>query len=529
MPRIVSVWLPRWPILRFLATQARNAACGTPVDPAHPFVLAADVSGTPRVTAANAAAEADGIRLGEALADARAKTEHLQARAADPAADDAALRALALWATRYTPAVAAFDEKSGRDGLFLDVAGASHLFGGEARLIADLATRLAQFGLPARTAVAATAGAAWALARFGKPATILAAGAESAALAPLPIEALRLTGETHKVLRRLGFRRVGALLDNPRAPFAARFERELLLRMDQALGRAAEPLTYVVPPPVYHSLRYLMEPLTAQEAVLTVAGRLMQDIVHALVRDGVGARTLRLALYRVDGGMQLLDIGLTRPTRNVAHVTRLIALKLERTGEVFAETLDAGFGFEAIGLAVTTAERIEPGQGELAACLEEIADARADERCAELIDGLAQRLGSRSVQRLSAVASHLPERAETLVTCADCADGAPWPAADQVRPRPLLMFAQAEPAEVMAQVPEGPPRRFRWRGVLHAVAKAQGPERIAGEWWRSGAAAPTRDYYLVEDDAGRRFWLFREGLYARETASPRWFVHGLFA
>jgi protein ImuB len=453
----------------------------------------------------------------------------LQVRAADPAADDAALRRLALWATRYTPAVAAFDEKSGADGLFLDVAGASHLFGGEARLIADLAARLAQFDLPAQTAVAATAGAAWALARFGKPDMILAAGAESAALAPLPIEALRLSSETRRTLRRLGFRRVGALLDNPRAPFAARFERELLTRVDQALGRAPDPLTYILPPPVYHSLRYLMEPLVAQEAVLAVARRLMQDIVHALVRDGVGARTLRLALYRVDGGTQNLDVGLTRPTRSVAHVARLIELKLERTGEMAAETLDAGFGFEAIGLAVTTAERIEPGQSELAVGFDEIATAHTDERCAELIDGLTQRLGPRSVRRLSAVASHLPERAETLAACAECADFSPWPAADQARPRPLLMFAQAEPAEVLAQVPEGPPRRFRWRGALHAVARAQGPERIATEWWRSGASAPTRDYYLVEDDAGRRFWLFREGLYARETPAPRWFVHGLFA
>jgi len=503
--------------------------CATPVDPARPFVLAADVSGTPRVAAANAAAEADGIRIGEALADARAKAENLQVRAADPDADDAALRALALWATRYTPAVAAFDEKSGSDGLFLDVAGASHLFGGEAKLIADLETRLARFGLPARAAIAATAGAAWALARFDKPGTILAAGAEGAALAPLPIEALRLAGETRKVLRQLGFRRVGALLDNPRAPFAARFERELLMRVDQALGRSPEPLTYILPPPVYHSLRYLMEPLTAQEAVVAVAKRLMQDIVHALVRDGVGARTLRLALYRVDGGTQSIDVGLTRPTRSVAHVARLIELKLERTGEVSAETLDAGFGFEAVGLAVTAAERIEPGQSELAVGLAESAAAPTDERCAELIDGLAQRLGPRSVQRLAPVASHLPERAETLVTCAECADWSRWPAADAARPRPLLMFAQAEPAEVMAQVPEGPPRRFRWRGVLHAVARAQGPERIAGEWWRSGASTPTRDYYLVEDDAGRRFWLFREGLYARETAAPRWFVHGLFA
>ncbi len=297
-----------------------------------------------------------------------------------------------------------------------------------------------------------------------------------------------------------------------------------------------------------------MEPLFAQEAVVAVARRLMQDIVHALTRDGVGARTLRLALYRVDGGTQNVDIGLTRPTRSITHVARLIALKLERAGEIPAEMLDAGFGFEAVGLAVTTAERIEPGQSELAVGPAHVpakwtpvrrqehapknserAAGPIDERCAELIDGLAQRLGPGSVQRLAAVASHLPERAETLAACVDCADGSassassPWLLAGEARPRPLLMFAHAEPAEVTAQVPEGPPRRFRWRGVLHAVARAQGPERIAGEWWRSGASTPTRDYYLVEDDAGHRFWLFREGLYARETAAPRWFVHGLFA
>ena len=489
-------------------------------------MLAAEVAGTPRITAANAAAEADGVRIGEVLADARAKADELQVRAADPAADDAALRRLALWATRYTPTVATCDEKSGADGLFLDIAGAAHLFGGEAKLLADLEARLARFALPARLAVAATAGAAWALARFQKSTTLLAAGAERAALAPLPIEALRLSPDTRATLRRLGFRRIGALIDNPRAPFAARFERDLLRRIDQALGRTGEPLTFILPPPVYHSLRYLMEPVAAQDAVVAIAQRLMRDIVHALARDGVGARTLRLALYRVDGGVRTVDVALTRPTRSVPHVTRLIELKLERGGEIADETLDAGFGFEAVGLAVTAAERIGETQAELVEG-DDAMGARADERCAELIDGLAQRLGAHSVQRLAPAASHLPERAEMALAAG--AEAADWPTPDMTRPRPLLLFARAEVADVMAQVPEGPPRRFRWRGVLHAVAKAQGPERIAAEWWRNGAAAPTRDYYLVEDDAGRRFWLFREGLFARETPTPRWFVHGLFA
>jgi protein ImuB len=462
---------------------------------------------------------------GDTLADARAKNGTagvLQVHPIDPAADDAALRRLALWATRYTPAVATWDDKSGADGIFLDVTGAAHLFGGEDRLLDDLGRRLAQLGLPARLAIAATPGAAWALARcHPAPPVILPAGQESAALSPLPIAALRLSPQTRTTLRRLGFKRVGTLIDKPRAPFGARFEKELLLRLDQALGRAPEPLAFIVPPPIYHSLRYLMEPIVTQEAVVAVAKRLMRDLVHALTRDGVGARTLRLALYRVDGVVNTLEIGLTLPTRAPDHVARLIDLKLER----ITELADAGFGFEAIGLAVTAAEHMEARQAELVSAAGESAES-TDQRCAELVDSLCQRLGPRSVQRLAPIASHLPERAETR--CA-ATQALRWPAPDEARPRPLLLFARGEPADVMAEVPEGPPRRFRWRGVAHGVAHAQGPERIAAEWWRDGTQAPTRDYYLVEDEAGRRFWLYREGLYTRETASPRWFVHGLFA
>jgi protein ImuB len=528
MPRIVSVWLPRWPILRFLAAQQKSS--GAPVDPAQPFVLAVDGSGGPFVAATNPAAEAEGIVIGDTLADARVKASILQVHPVDRAADHAALRALARWATRYTPTVAAWDERSGADGLFLEITGAAHLFGGEPALTDDLAQRLARFGLPCRIAVAATAGAAWALARHAAaPPVILGAGQERTALAPLPIEALRLAPETQSTLRRLGFKRIGALIDEPRAPFAARFEKELLLRVDQALGRAPEPLAFIAPPPVYHSLRYLMEPVAAQDAVVTIARRLMQDIVHALTRDGVGARALRLTLYRVDGGVQSVDIGLTQPTRSVPLVARLIELRLERTGEITDEMLDAGFGFEAVGLAITAAERIEPGQAAFVDGFDEADAAWNDESCAALIDGLSQRLGPGRVRRLAPVASHLPERAETAFAATASSD-VTWPLPDDARPRPLLMFAHAEPAEdVTAIVPEGPPRRFRWRGVMHGVAKAQGPERIAGEWWRSSTTPPTRDYYLVEDDAGRRFWLYREGLYGRETVTPRWFVHGLFA
>jgi protein ImuB len=365
---------------------------------------------------------------------------------------------------------------------------------------------------------------------------VLPSGQEAQALAPLPIEALRLSPATRTALRRLGFKTVGALLDKPRAPFAARFPAELLRRVDQALGRVDEPLVPVVAPPVYHSLRYLLEPVITQEAIVALASRLMQPLVRVLERDDAGVRALRLCLYGVDGAVKTIDIGLTAPTRSVSHVTRLIDLKLE----ALAAMEDTGFGFEAIGLAVTSAEPMPARQTELAAHSDSSAangggwgPGDSAERCAALIDTLRQRLGPARVRQFEAVASHLPERAEMLPPVSGTA--AAWPAPEQTRP--LLLLPHAEPAKVTALVPDGPPRRFSWRGVTREVTGAQGPERIACEWWRhplpqeeeGKEAVPTRDYYLVEDADGYRFWLYREGLYGRETADAHWFVHGLFA
>jgi protein ImuB len=445
-------------------------------------------------------------------------------RVVEAAADDAALRRLALWATRYTPTASPFGRElwnaaNGADGFFLDIEGSAHLFGGEERLIADLAGRLDRFGLPARLAVADTPGAAWAASRFhATRLTVLPSGREAAVLAAMPIEALRLCPETRTALRRLGFKTVGALIDKPRAPFAARFAAELLRRLDQALGRVDEPLIPVVAPPVYHSLHYFLEPIVTAEAIVARTSRIMQSLVHVLTRDDVGARRLRLCLYRVDGAVETVEIGLTLPTRSVAHVARLIALKLE--ARAVLEDSNLGSGFEAIGLAVTCAEPMPARQTEWTAD-----DGDQTERCAALIDALRQRLGPRCVRQFEPVASHLPERAEVLAPINGAAPG--WPQPEQ--PRPLLLLPHAEPTEVTALVPDGPPRRFSWRGVSYDVEKAQGPERIGAEWWRHRSPEPTRDYYLVEDDDGRRFWLYREGLYERETAAARWFVHGLFA
>jgi protein ImuB len=531
--------------------KATKSSSQESIAPDRPFVLAMAGTGGPHIAALNEAAEAAGLVHGQPLADARAKAGFLQVRAIDTAADDAALRRLTLWATRYTPTASPWDEENGADGFFLEVEGSAHLFGGEENLIADLSARLENFGLPARLATAATPSAAWALARFhAAPRCILPSGQEAEALAPLPVEALRLAPDICATLRRLGFKSIGALLDKPRAPFAARFSAKLLRRLDQAFGRVDEPLVPVVPPPVYHSLRYLLKPIITQEAVVALASRLMQALVRVLVRDGAGARTLKLSLYRVDGEVKTLHIGLTLPTRSAAHVARLIELKLDAA----AATDDAGFGFEAVGLAITRAEPMPARQVELPSAA---GDADRTERCAALVDTLRQRLGPQRVRRFAAVASHLPERAEVLLpveSFQSVTQSAPLPSEeDEKQSRPLLLLPHAEPADdVAALVPDGPPRRFSWRGVTYEVKGAQGSERIAGEWWRAPppSARPreggdpdldshfrrnerrhvlTRDYYLVEDSAGQRFWIFREGLYERETTSARWFVHGLFA
>ena len=438
----------------------------------------------------NEAAEAAGLAVGEPLADARAKADFLQVRAVDAAADDAALRRLALWATRYTPTASPlcgdfWSEDNGADGFFLDIEGASHLFGGEESLIADLAARLRRFGLSARLAVADTPGAAWAASRFHRsPLLVLPSGREAAVLADMPIAALRLSSETRTALRRLGLKTVGALIDKPRAPFAARFAAELLRRLDQALGRVDEPLIPIVAPPVYHSLHYLIDPIVTAAAVVAHASRLMQNLIHVFIRDDVGARSLRLCLYRVDGAVETIDIGLTAPTRSVAHVARLIELKLE----ALAAMEDAGFGFEAVGLAVIHAEPMPARQIEFSLSHPSPASGgqvRADgdraERCAALIDTLRQRLGPASVRRFAPVASHLPERAEILPPVGG--EVSAWPAPQQARP--LLLLPRAEPAEVTALVPDGPPRRFSWRGTTYDVTGSQGPERIGAEWWRT--------------------------------------------
>ena len=323
-------------------------------------------------------------------------------------------------------------------------------------------------------------------------------------------------------MRRLGLRLIADVIDQPRAPFAARFEGEFLQRLDRALGRCPEPLTLVLAPPVYRAHATFVEPILSQGHVLIAATRLLEKLCIDLADAEAGARVLRLVLFGVDGDVQSLDLGLATASRDPRHIASLIGLRLDRL------QLDSGFGFEAAALQVVVAEPLTAQQSGLAMGEEHV----APDGLACLVDRLQQRLGSGAVYQLQPVESHIPERSERAIPVTfgkakvrvltqDAAENNPS------APRPLLLLPRPEAAEVTALIPDGPPRRFRWRGVLHQVAAAEGPERISPEWWhRTGAAE--RDYFRVQDTDGRRFWLYRDGLYG-QGIEPRWYVHGLFA
>jgi len=459
------------------------------------------------------------VRIGHRLADARAVLPQLVVRAADPEADAAALARLADWCARWTPWAA----PDGDDGIALDVSGVTHLFGGEAALAGEIVRRLARLGLEARAAVAEGAAAAWALARFGGARTVVLAADETRpALEPLPVAALRLDAETVAGLRRVGLRRIGELARIPRGPLAARFGAAVADRLDLVFGRADAPLSPRRPAPRFLARIAFPEPIGHADDVAKAAHRLSDDLCRLLERDGQGARALELRLYLADGRVLAFEAGLARASRRPEHLVRLLAERLKG--------LDPGFGADVLSLAALVAEPLGADQLALELPAAQRGEGEgapfADPELGLLVDRLGVRLGVGNVARQAPRASWLPERAVRPV-----APLAP-PAGDgfgETPPRPVELLACPEPVEAVAEVPDGPPAQFRWRGRWRRVARADGPERLAPEWWRDLASAgeATRDYYRIEDEEGRRFWLYRLGLYGAATA-PRWYLHGFF-
>lgn len=506
MARILCAWSPLWAVSNWRRRNPSDA-------PASPFALIEAAQGTRRLSAVDRAGRRLGLFVGQKATDAAAIAPELTTAEAEPQADAAALAALVDWCVRFSPAVAA-DEP---DGLFMDISGVAHLWGGEAQLMADFQGRLTANGLAFRIAIADTPGAAWALAHYGQDGSIAPPGGQIAMLAPLPPAALRLEPETAAQIDRLGLKVLAQLFDIPRAPLARRFGIETLTRIDQALGRSKEALTFRRAPTPWFARLAFAEPISAPQDMARVAFDVGVKLCERLEKEGKGARRFELCFHRVDGQVAPLNVGLALAARDPARIAKLFAPKIE--------TIDPGFGVEVVTLEAGEVEALSGRQVRLDSLLE----AGSAEGLAPLIDRLTNRLGEERVWKARPVESHVPEQSVF--------PGAPlgrsvagW---DPERPRPFRLFRRPEPLEaVTALMPDDPPRQFRWRGQLHRVRRAEGPERIGQEWWRGpiedARVDHIRDYYRVEDEAGARFWLFRAGTYTPGTQA-KWWLHGLFA
>ncbi len=487
--RILSLWLPRFgPDLSL----RRNPVAG-------PFALVAKERGADRLVGLNPEAAACRLTPGMGLADARALCPDLLTRPADPRGQAHALDTLRRWATRYCPWVAV----DGTDGLVLDITGSAHLAGGEAALLEDLTDRLARMGFATRAASAETRGTAWAMAHYGAGG-VVPTGAAERALMPLPLAALRLEGEVVEGLERLGLRIIRDLAQIPRANLARRFGPGPMMRLDQALGRVAEPVTPAPEAPSFAVRLSLPEPIGLMGDIAAGIARLLDRLCEHLRQAEQGARGLVLELSRVDGSAVHLEIGLARAMRDASAMQPLLMRALEG--------MDAGFGIDRMRLSADPVEPLPTQQITTSG-------AQAQDDLADLLTRLCNRVGFEHVTRHLPADSHIPEKACTLAAAAYSAPARDWAGRD-TPPRPLTLFAP----EPIAGQGRSVPRGFRWRGQWWRVTAAQGPERISPEWWLDDPAwrSGLRDYWQVQTDRGARLWLFHT------PQRDGWCVQGVF-
>jgi protein ImuB len=491
------------------AREMTRRDCAPPDDIA--VVLATEGRHGPVVYAANRAARGAGVITGERIVDMRAICPDLRVEYAGVAGDLRALERLKLWVRRWCP----WTVVDGSDGLILETTGADHLVGGEAAMLVDMQTRLSLMGLTAQPAVAPTWGAAWALARYGPVRARCEEGGVAEALAPLPVAALRLDDATILLLHRLGLKTIGALAKAPRLALTRRFARAALsanplMRLDQAMGGMGEPVSSTGAPPPMRADARLPEPIQDPSAHLPA---LCEDLCAKLSDQGMGCRTLCLSVYHTDGEISVIEVATAAPSRDPTHLLRLFDDRLER--------INPGFGFDLIRLEAGTTEPFQTVQTRLDG------DSSGDLALPRLIDRLTARLGADAVTTPRIRSSHMPERGEVWVRALEAAG----PIIDMPqKDRPIRLLRSPEEVRVVYAVPEGPPAQFIWRRQTRRVARYQGPERIAPEWWRDRPSTRLRDYFKVEDSTGLRLWLYREGLHDDgRGGDPRWFVHGMFA
>ena len=505
MKRVVSLYLPNWPIDR-LRRRLGDAA----PPPEAPIVLIGRDRRRRLLTACNPAARALGLRSGMAATQAHALAPGLASFDADLLGDAEALERLACWALRHYAPVCAAD---GSDGLAIDATGAAHLKGGEAELISDMEARLAAAGIQARGVIAPTYGAAWAVARFSSGPAVVAEGQVGRRLGPLPLACLRLDSDLVDGLRRMGFETVLDLERQPRLGSEPQGQGAAGLRLDQALGRVFEPIIPVIEAEQPRAERSFAEPVGAAETLSRQVGLMVDDLCLQLERSGLGARRLDWLCHRVDHRVEAVRVGLARPIRDRDRLSRLLRDKIG--------TIAPGFGIERMTLTASITLPLDwrPGSSGLS-------DGDSPD-VSGLVDVLANRVGARRLYSMAPVESDVPERSVRRAAPLGGSEASSW---RTDWPRPIRLFRTPEPVETLALLPDNPPAWFTWRGVRRRIRRADGPERIHGEWGRNDAEMwAVRDYFQVEDDGGDRFWLFRAGDGEDGRTGPQtWFIHGKF-
>jgi protein ImuB len=471
-----------------------------------PFVLRAPAHGRMMITAANGLARTRGIDAGMVLADARAIFPGLEVQDDLPGLSAKLLTGLARYCIRYTP-VAAIDPP---DGLILDVTGCTHLWGSDRHYLTEIITRLKKIGYETRAAMTDTIGASWALARFAPGSIIIATGQQTESLFLLPAAALRIDGNTIERLQKLGLRQIRDFMAMPRSALRKRFGQQLLQRLDQALGREEERIIPVQPPESYQERLPCLEPIVTATGIGIALQRLLEALCSRLQQEQKGVRLVSFKGYRVDGRIVEIAIGTNRPSHHISHLFKLFEIKLA--------TIEPDLGIELFVLEASKVEDLAPQQKKLW----ESAGGLEDARLSELIDRLTCKMGAHTVRRYLPAEHHWPERSIKPASSLNEKSGA-W---RMDRSRPVRLLSTPEPIEVTAPIPDYPPMLFRYKGKLHTVKKADGPERIEREWWLE--EGEHRDYYRVEDEEGHRYWVFRSGHYTGEKPH-RWFLYGFFA
>ncbi|WP_276134229.1 Y-family DNA polymerase [Polluticoccus soli] len=471
-----------------------------------PFVLAAPERGRMVVRSASAEAQAKGIYPNMVVADCKAILPSLQVLDDIPGQDDKLLNALTEWCIRYTPIVA-LDLP---DGLILDASGCSHLWGGEQAYLKDMINRLSGFGYHVRAAMADTAGTAWAISRFGQITPIIKSDRQLDALLPLPPAALRLEPVILERLNKLGLHTIGSFIRMPRTALRRRFGQILLQKLDQALGQEMESILPVRPIEPYQERLPCLEPIRTATGIEIALQQLVEKLCERLEKEDKGLRRCVFKGYRIDGNIQQIDIGTNRPSRNVKHLSKLFENKIVQ--------IEPDLGIELFILEAPIVEDLTSAQD----ALWNSTTASDNRAVAELLDRIAGKTGMDTIRRYLPNESYWPERAAKLATSLQEKPTTEW-RIDM--PRPVNLLPKPELIDVTVQMPDYPPMLFKYKGKLHNISKADGPERIEQEWWlRNGHY---RDYYCVEDNDGARYWLFRLGPYTGNE--PKWFLHGFFA